>query len=164
MTYSTSGKLFESLTTPSYPSLPCFISPRIWCVFFFFVKEDGLFVSNHFFIFQDRTNIGSKNSVGTSKKLKSVHRKCSSCRPPKGSPNDWQTISDLCLHLFRVCRLLRCRKYRSLNNNLGRISFQSSRAASFSRRLVQGCICRWWLSPGVSWPHVKVRSSGSCIP
>ena len=98
------------------------------------------------------------------KGLMSVYRKCSRCRSPKGSPFNWWSISDLYRHLFRVCRFVKCRKYRSLNNNLGHISLQNPWAVSFSRILVQGCFCQRWSSPGVSWPHVKVRSSESFIP
>ena len=93
----------------------------------------------------------------------SVYRKCSRCRSPKGSPFNWWSISDLYRHLFRVCRFVKCRKYRSLNNNLGHISLQNPWAVSFSRILVQGCFCQRWSSPGVSWPHVKVRSSESFL-
>ena len=94
----------------------------------------------------------------------SVYRKCSRCRPPKRSPYDWWTISDMYHRLFRVCRLLECRNYWGLNKSLVHTSLQSSWAASFTRRLVQGCFCRRWSLPGVSWPHLKVRSSGSFIP
>ena len=89
----------------------------------------------------------------------SVYRKCSRCRSPKGPPIDWYAISDLCHHLFRVYRLLKYLKYRSLNNNLGHILLQSLRAASFLKGLVQGCFLRRWSSPGVPWPHFKVSSS-----
>ena len=50
---------------------------------------------------------------------------------------------------------------RSLNSSLGHTSLESSRLASFLKRLVQGCFCRWWSPPGASWPHCKVSSLGS---
>ena len=64
-------------------------------------------------------------------------------------------------HLFRVCRLRKCRQYGGLNNSLGHISLESSRPPSFSEKLVQGCFCQWWSPSGVSWLHRKVSSSGS---
>ena len=65
-----------------------FLASYMVCFFSLSLSKKMAFVSNHF-ILQDRTNIGNKNSVATRDKgLKSVYRKCSSCRPPKGSPID----------------------------------------------------------------------------
>ena len=54
-------------------------------------------------ILQDRSNIGEKYSVSMRYKgLKFDYRKCSSCRPPKGSPFDRHAIRNLCYRIFYV--------------------------------------------------------------
>ena len=42
---------------------------------------------------------------------------------------------------------------------VGHILLESSRLASFLKRLVQRCFCRRWSLPGVLWPHCKASSS-----
>ena len=69
MIHSSSGKLFESLTIPSYPSWPCSISFRFWCVSFF-IRDTGLCL--FLIILQDRSNIGEKYMITTSTRCKDL--------------------------------------------------------------------------------------------